>query len=134
MLGLTGKELKHPEQIDSLLTCSAKLFRTDIIKENHIEWIDRKVIYSDCLDYILKYVYRCRSVVYIDKPLYYYVRTNTESQTASYRPFTIELWQYQFAELEKFITRHIWKRYWTKPITPHLFFRDPDRRKCLSDA
>lgn len=106
VLGLTGKELKLPEQIDSLLTCSAKLFRTDIIKENHIEWIDRKVIYSDCLDYILKYVYRCRSAVYIDKPLYYYVRTNTESQTASYRPFTIELWQYQFAELEKFITRH----------------------------
>ena len=59
VLGLTGKELKLPEQIDSLLTCSAKLFRTDIIKENHIEWIDRKVIYSDCLDYILKYVYRC---------------------------------------------------------------------------
>lgn len=51
--------------------------------------VDRKVIYSDCLDYILKYVYRCRSAVYIDKPLYYYVRTNTESQTASYRPFTM---------------------------------------------
>ena len=102
----TGEELRHPEQIDSLLTCSAKLFRTEIIKNNRIEWIDRKVIYSDCLDYILRYVYQCRSAVYIDKPLYYYVRTNTESQTASYRPFTIELWQHQFAELEKFIAEN----------------------------
>lgn len=106
VLGLTGKDLAYPEQIDSLLTCTAKLFKTDIIRTYHIEWIDRKIIYSDCLDFILKYVFNCKVAVYIDKPIYYYVRTNTESQTASYRPQTIELWQYQFSELEKFISKH----------------------------
>lgn len=106
VLGLTDDNLAHPEQIDSLLTCTAKLFKTDIIRKHSLKWIDRNIIYSDCLDFILKYVYYCDSAVYADKPIYYYVRTNTESQTASYRPRTIELWQHQFSELNKFISDH----------------------------
>jgi len=103
ILGLTGEQLKFPAQIDTLLTCSSKLYKRDIIINNRIKWIDRKVIYSDCLDFLLNYTLHCKSAVYIDKPLYYYVRNNTESQTASFRPRTIELWDYQFKEIERFI-------------------------------
>lgn len=103
VLGLTGEELRHPEQIDSLLTCTSKLFRLDIVKNNKIEWISRKETYSDCLDFIFRYCYYSKKAVYIDKPLYHYVRTNAVSQTAVYRENTINLWMAQFEQLKRFI-------------------------------
>lgn len=103
ILGLTGERLKKPSTIDTFLTDTAKLYKTNIVKENNLTWISRKVIYSDCLDFIIKYANKCKSAVYFDEPLYYYRRTNENSQTATHRPRTVEMWLYQFDELKKFI-------------------------------
>lgn len=103
IMGLTGERLKTPGNVDSLLTDTAKLYKTSVVRENEIYWISRKEIYSDCLDYILRYAFCCESAVYFDEPLYYYRRTNTGSQTAGYRKGTLNLWLIQFDSMRSFI-------------------------------
>lgn len=103
IMGLTGARLKKPENVDSLLTDTAKLYKTEIVLKNNLYWISRKEIYSDCLDYILRYANCCKKAVFFDEPLYYYRRTNTGSQTAGYRKQTVELWMIQFEAMKKFI-------------------------------
>lgn len=103
IMGLTGKRLKTPGNVDSLLTDTAKLYKTEIIRTHGLEWISRKEIYSDCLDFILRYAFYCERAVFFDEPIYYYRRTNTGSQTAGYRNRTWELWCIQFDKLHRFI-------------------------------
>ena len=105
-LGLTDKRLKHPELIDSLLTCTAKIYKTDIARSNNILWKSRKETYSDCLDFLLRYISVCKSAFYKHVPLYFYRRTNTSSQTATFRSGTLDLWQKQFLQLEYFINHN----------------------------
>lgn len=118
VMGLTGERLKNPGNVDSLLTDTAKLFKTEIVKNNDIYWIDRKEIYSDCLEYILRYASFCDVAVYFDEPVYYYRRTNTGSQTAGYRKGTLELWLIQFENMKSFIeTNHydnLWEAYYSR--------------------
>lgn len=103
VMGLTGERLKTPGNVDSLLTDTAKLYKTSIVRENEIYWISRNEIYSDCLEYILRYASFCESAVFFDEPVYYYRRTNTGSQTAGYREKTVDLWFVQFEAMKKFI-------------------------------
>lgn len=118
ILGLTGQRLKTPANVDSLLTDTAKLYKTSIVRDNAISWISRKEIYSDCLDFILRYAFHCENAVFFDEPLYYYRRTNVGSQTAGYRPKTLELWLVQFDTLRKFITdnklEHLWTAFYSR--------------------
>ena len=103
ILGLTAERLRHPENVDSLLTDTAKLFDTALVRDNGLVWISRKEIYSDCLDFLLKYSILANCVVYFDEPLYYYRRTNVGSQTAGYRKNTVGLWCVQFDALKQII-------------------------------
>ena len=112
ILGLTGERLKRPEDVDSFLTDTAKLYKTQIVREHGLEWISRKEIYSDCLDFLLRYAACCQSAVYFDSPLYYYRRTNEDSQTAAYRPHTVELWLIQFEALKQFIEKNNMPNLW----------------------
>lgn len=142
ILGLVGERLKKPENIDSLLTDTAKLFETDVIRENNLKWISRKETYSDCLDFLFKYALCCKCAVYFDEPIYYYRRTNTGSQTAGYRANTMQLWLNQFNELEKVINEKqlpmLWKAYYSRacfsiiPIGGNAY-RTGDKKKAISE-
>lgn len=118
IMGLTGSRLKTPGNVDSLLTDTAKIYRTSICRENHIEWVSRKEIYSDCLDYLLRYANCCERAVFFDEPVYYYRRTNTGSQTAGYRKDTLKLWLIQFSSMREFIEEndlpHLWDAFYSR--------------------
>lgn len=118
VMGLTGERLKTPGNVDSLLTDTAKLYKTDIVRDNDIYWISRKEIYSDCLEYILRYAFYCKKAVYFDEPIYYYRRTNTGSQTAGYRKGTLDLWLVQFDNMKSFIESNklynLWDAYYSR--------------------
>lgn len=143
ILGLTGERLKNPGNIDSFLTDTAKLYKTSIVRDNNLEWISRKEIYSDCLDFILKYTYLCDSAVFFDEPVYYYRRTNTGSQTAGYREKTLELWLVQFNELRNFINtnklENLWPAFYSRvcfsiiPIGGNAY-RTGNHKKAMKDV
>ena len=112
VMGLTGSRLKAPGNIDSLLTDTAKIYRTEIVKKHEIYWVDRKKIYSDCLDYILRYANCCSNAIFFDEPVYYYRRTNVDSQTAGYRRGTLDLWLVQFDTMRNFIEKNGLENLW----------------------
>ena len=118
VMGLVGPRLKTPGNVDSLLTDTAKLYKTSIVREHDIYWIDRKKIYSDCLEYILRYAHFCQTAVFFDEPVYYYRRTNTGSQTAGYRKGTLDLWLIQFDNMREFIKsngyEHLWPAFYSR--------------------
>ena len=112
VMGLTGERLKTPGNVDSLLTDTAKLYKTSIVRAHDIYWISRKEIYSDCLEYILRYAFYCDTAVYFDEPIYYYRRTNTGSQTAGFREGTLDLWLVQFDNMRSFIENNNLQNLW----------------------
>lgn len=103
MLCLTKEELKYPEQIDALSGICAKLYKRSIICDNNIRFIDRKLIFSEIVDFHFRYMQYVNTAVYIDVPLYHYIRTNITSGTTAYRKDFFELWKPWFAFVEEFI-------------------------------
>lgn len=97
LLGPLDNELRHPEWMDSLGSLCGKLYRADIFKNYHINFVDLAEIGSaeDVLAN-LYYFAHTRKVVYTPDLIYHYRKFNTSSQTSSYRPMLVSQWQSLF--------------------------------------
>lgn len=102
MIGPIGKELKHPENMDSLCTVWGKLYRLDIIRFNDIRFEDIRNIgsYEDGL-FNLKYMFFAENAIYINSYFYHYRRTNSNSLTNQYNPDLSTKWNNLFSILRK---------------------------------
>lgn len=103
-IGIAGSELAHPEQADSLCPVWGKMYKSNIILKSNVKFVDLDKIgtYEDGLFNleVFKYVHKA---VYLPVNLYHYRRTNSESQTAKYRPGLFEQWQKLFDEMQLYI-------------------------------
>lgn len=97
LFGLFDKDLKDPSQADTLGTVYSKLFRTDIIKDNNLKFVDLKLIGSaeDVLFNICYFKY-ITSAYYLHHCFYHYRKINVSSETTIYRPQLFEQWQNLF--------------------------------------
>lgn len=103
-IGSTKQELAYPESADALCTVWGKLYKTEIIKEKNIQFIDLKKIgtYEDGMFNLLyfQYVYKA---VYVNKYFYHYRKTNDISLTSKYRPDLYKQWQNLFSMMAEYI-------------------------------
>lgn len=103
-IGIAGSELARPEQADSLCPVWGKMYKSSIILQSNVKFVDLDKIgtYEDGLFNleVFKYV---NKAVYLPVNLYHYRRTNSESQTAKYRPRLFEQWQNLFDEMQQYI-------------------------------
>lgn len=97
LVGLIDEELAHPENMDALSPVWAKLYRSEIIKENNIEFTDLSIIGTceDCL-FNLQVFSFAQKAVYINKCFYHYLKTNTDSLTSNHKPKLYTQWQRLF--------------------------------------
>jgi len=104
LFGPIDSELGNPEGLDALGTIWAKLYRTSIIKDNNIEFIDLKEIGSneDSLFNIFAFKY-INKITFINKPFYHYWRGNPNSLTSRYNPNLKKQWNVLFEYMYKFI-------------------------------
>ena len=102
--GIIGIELKSPESADALCSLSTKLFKSSIIKQNNIKYIDNKIIgtYGDGL-FNLFYYEHVKKAVYINRYLYHYRKTNVNSIVTAYKPMLPNLWNNMFDIIENYI-------------------------------
>lgn len=103
LCGLSGAELKYPEYANFIETAWGKLYLSEIVLNNHIQFVDTKIIGTeDALFnlYVLGYV---RSAVYLKKCLNHYRKTNTSSLTTKYKPKLYKQWQTLFGMMAKYI-------------------------------
>lgn len=103
-IGLSGSELAHPEQADSLCPVWGKMYKSSIILQSNVKFVDLDKIgtYEDGLLNleVFQYVHKA---VYLPMSLYHYRKTNSESQTSKYRPRLIEQWQNLFDKMQQYI-------------------------------
>jgi glycosyltransferase involved in cell wall biosynthesis len=87
LVGPLNKEVANPEFLDAWGTVWSKLYRSEIIKENRLQFIDLKEIGSneDSL-FNIHALYYARSFVFLNRPYYHYWRGNTTSVTSRYNP------------------------------------------------
>jgi glycosyltransferase involved in cell wall biosynthesis len=97
LFGLFEKDLKDPSHADTLGTIYSKLYRTNIIKDNNLEFIDLNLIGSaEDVIFNISYFKYVSSAYYIHQCLYHYRKINETSTTTNYRPQLFEQWQSLF--------------------------------------
>lgn len=106
LIGPVGKELSSPQDVDIYATGCMQLFRTDKFVKLQFEDIRELGTFEDGLYQIVLY-YNCKSLVYIDKPLYHYRKTNTESITSKHKPQLPFQWLHLFDVIEGYLMK--WK-------------------------
>lgn len=114
LCGLAGQELGHPEYANAIETAWAKLFRTDLLLSNHIEFVDTKRIGTeDALFnlYALGYVKRA---VYLRRCFNHYRKTNQTSLTKQYNDKLFERWKMLFQYMKNYLdTNHLPEEYYS---------------------
>ena len=85
MIGPIGDELKNPENLDSLITAWGKIYKTSIIRENKISFIDTSIIGTEDLLFNVHIFNHINKAILINKPLYHYWKGNINSLTSGYK-------------------------------------------------
>ena len=85
MIGPIGEELRYPENLDSLVTAWGKLYKTSLIKENKIKFIDTREIGTEDLLFNVQYLLYAKKSGVINIPLYHYWKGNSTSLTSCYK-------------------------------------------------
>ena len=102
LFGLLGNELKYPEKGDVIVSPCMQLFKTS--KFQKIRFTDIKTIgtFEDGL-YQIDVYKDCERFVYVNKPYYYYRKTNSNSITTAYKSDLYEQWKNLFQIMEQII-------------------------------
>ena len=91
-MGLTGALLQYPEKLDALVPIWCRLYKTEIIKNNRLSFINLNEIPSECQQFNLEYAIHITKAVYINECLYHYRRNNIGSVTKGYRTNLLDKW------------------------------------------
>lgn len=104
LIGPIGDELTNGEGLDSLGTIWAKLYKSDLIKNDNHRFIDLKEIGSaeDTLFNIVIFK-NARKITFLNKSYYHYWKGNSNSITGGYNPNLRNQWNNLFYYIREFI-------------------------------
>lgn len=104
LFGLIEDELQSPENMDALCPVCMKLYSAELLKNSEIMYEDLNNIgtYEDGI-FNISVFKNVRSAFYINKPLYHYRKTNSESTTQSYKENLFKQWSYLFILMHDYI-------------------------------
>lgn len=86
LVGLTGNQLRHPEQCDSISTAWGKLYRMSVIKDHNIQFVDTKIIGTEDLLFNAEVFKYCNSAVVLPECFNHYRKFNAASLTRNFKP------------------------------------------------
>ena len=97
MVGCYGEELAQPENADALCTIWGKLYRRELIEQNHIRFPDiRKTgTYEDGL-FNMEVMAHVKKAVFLDAYFYHYRRSQDHSLSTVYKADLPRKWKYMF--------------------------------------
>lgn len=94
LLGLTEKQLKYPDRIDSLSIACSKLYNASILRNQLFE--NTSEIGTEDLLFNLMVLRNAKSGLIIPNMPYHYRRDNQGSLTSTYKPLLFEQWSRLF--------------------------------------
>lgn len=103
-IGVLDEEMARPENADALCPVWGKLYKRELIVNNHISFVDLQEIgtYEDGL-FNLEVFNFAKKVVYVNQFYYHYRKTNNASITSKYKPNLAEQWKNLFDRMEQYI-------------------------------
>ena len=103
IVGPIGNELGNPEHNDSLVTAWGKLYKSSIIKDNNIEFIDTSIIGTeDCLFNVYAFG-NVKKAVFLNESFYKYWKENANSLTAVHKKNLNKRWMTMYAYIREYI-------------------------------
>lgn len=123
LVGPIGEELRNPQYLDCLSTAWSKLYKSSLIKENEIKFIDTDIVSTEDTPFnveLFNYVEKC---VFINEPLYNYWKGNSSSITTKYRERLDDKCNNLHNYIEDIISKN--KR-------DETFYKALENRRCLS--
>lgn len=106
LFGLTGKQLKHPEDANTIVTAWGKLLRASIIRENFLRFTDTKEIGTEDALFNIEYFVYVRKAVYVDWYFTHYRKTSASSLTYTYKRELPERWLRLYEKMNAAIEEH----------------------------
>lgn len=102
MAGAMGTELQKPAEADCIVTACAKLYRTSILCDNELKFVDHKIIgtHEDGLFNLEAFCY-AEKVFYVNQYWYHYRKSIPGQLTRSYRENLYEQYQVLLTLLEE---------------------------------
>lgn len=122
MAGLLGAETSDPSNADSLSTAWGKLYRTDIIRNNHLEFVDTKIIGTEDALFNLFYFGFVHRAVFINSPFNHYRKDNEVSLTRSYKPKLFSQWNELYDRMEAYIKSNRLQEEFTTALNNRICF------------
>lgn len=104
LFGPLTSELGNPETLDALGTVWAKLYKSDVIQNQQLQFVDLKVIGSneDGLFNIQVFEW-LKKVTFINQSLYHYWKENENSITSKHNPNLMSQWKQLFSNMQQHI-------------------------------
>ena len=101
IVGLMGRELAEPQQVDRLSSTCMKLYRAEIAKKGRI--ISEQIVgTSEDTIFNLYALDECK-VSYINKCFYHYRKFNARSITTQHKPDLAEKWDVMYGIMQEYI-------------------------------
>ncbi len=102
MVGLVGTELSHVEEIDRLTPMWGKMYHKAVIKAG--KWVSERETGSleDAI-FNLFALEACQNIIYLNRFLYNYRKTNEGATTSNYRAELVEQWKVVYTYFKTFI-------------------------------
>lgn len=104
LVGPINEEISNPELLDAWGTVWSKLYRSEVIKDNRVRFIDLNKIGSneDNL-FNIEVFYYAKSFLFLNSAYYHYWRVNSKSISTGFKPDLINQWNYLFNYIERFL-------------------------------
>lgn len=104
IVGPLNNEIGSPQLLDAWGTVWSKLYRAEVIKSNHLQFVDLKQIGTneDSL-FNIQAIYYSNSFTFLNAPLYHYWRANATSVTSGYKPELVNQWFNLYEIIETFL-------------------------------
>ena len=102
-IGPVGEESKSPEIRDSHGTLWNKIYRREIIMDNHLSFVDMSVVQAEDVLFNIEAAYYARRVVYLSEYLVHYWKANETSLTSTYNVHLSEQWGRLYRHIDNLI-------------------------------
>lgn len=104
LIAPNGKELRHPDNIDSLSTPWGKIYRTETIRDHHLTFVSTNEIGTEDLLFNVEYHKYVHRAFYLPECLYHYRKSTLSTLTSLYKEDLDKKWLRMFERIENVIT------------------------------
>ncbi len=102
-VGPIRDELKNPLLIDSFASAWGKIYKSEIIKINNIQFVDTKIIGSEDVLFNIRYFHSCERIFYLHQHLIHYLKINSSSLTKNHGSTLFPRFKNLFKYINEFI-------------------------------